>query len=88
MIILESLAKKHIDYWSKVDKKKLSKIQELLHSIKHTPTEGIGKPERMRGFKKNIWSRRIDNEHRLVYEVLHDQTIILSARYHYRKKSD
>lgn len=86
MIILESLAKKHIDYWSKVDKKKLSKIQDLLHSIKLSPTEGIGKPERLKGIKKNIWSRRIDDEHRLVYEVFHDKTIILSARYHYKKK--
>jgi toxin YoeB len=48
------------------------------------PTEGIGKPEPLRHVMEGCWSRRIDEEHRLVYLIRSDEVVILQARFHYR----
>lgn len=83
MLILSRKARKDIEHWNKTNKDIYSKIHKLLQSIKINPIEGIGKPERLRYYINNVWSRRIDLEHRLIYEIKGDNTIIISARYHY-----
>ena len=70
-------------YWQKVDKKLLKKINELLKDIKRHPFEGIGKPEPLKYGLAGFWSRRIDLEHRLVYEMEGSELLIYSCRFHY-----
>ena len=70
--------------WATTDKKIFKKINELLQSIDRTPFEGIGKPEPLKHQLKGYWSRQINEEHRLVYQVLsEDEVIILQCKYHY-----
>ncbi len=70
-------------YWQVSDKKNLKRINMLIRDIKRNPFEGIGKPEALKHQLKGCWSRRIDNEHRLVYEVTEDSIRIVSCRFHY-----
>jgi toxin YoeB len=69
--------------WQKEDKKILRKINELIKDIQRNPFEGIGKPERLKYDLAGLWSRRIDREHRLVYQVKDDDILIYACRYHY-----
>lgn len=84
-VILNPLAKEHIKYWQKSDPKKIKKIEALSQSIAITPCDGVGKPERLKNCEIETWSRRIDKEHRLVYEIDGNNITILSARFHYNK---
>ncbi len=70
-------------YWQGADKKKLKRINTLIKEIKRDPFEGIGKPEPLKNQLKGCWSRRIDHEHRLVYEVTETSIRIVSCRFHY-----
>jgi len=70
-------------YWQKNDKKTLKRINELIKDIKRSPFDGVGKPEALRFDLSGMWSRRIDYEHRLVYQVADDTVIIFQCRYHY-----
>ncbi len=70
-------------YWQTSDKKHLKKTNMLIKDIKRSPFEGIGKPEPLKHQLKGCWSRRIDTEHRLVYEVTQDAIRIVSCRFHY-----
>ncbi|MCK4798075.1 MAG: Txe/YoeB family addiction module toxin [Spirochaetes bacterium] len=70
-------------YWQNTDKKILKRINSLIKDIKRSPFNGIGKPEPLRYDLQGCWSRRIDNEHRLVYEVTKNELRIVSCRYHY-----
>lgn len=70
-------------YWLKNDRKLLRKINKLLKEIKRTPFSGTGKPEPLKYKLKGCWSRRINDEHRLVYEIDIDEIRIISCRYHY-----
>jgi toxin YoeB len=70
-------------YWQQTDKKKLKRINELIRDIARHPFEGIGKPEPLRHKYSGFWSRRIDNEHRLIYKTEGDQIFILKCRFHY-----
>jgi len=72
-------------YWNESDRKILQKINELIKVIDRTPFEGIGKPEPLRQNLKGFWSRRINQEHRVIYKVENDQLIFISFRYHYSK---
>jgi toxin YoeB len=71
--------------WQNEDKKILKKINELFKNIQRHPFEGIGKPEPLKFDLKGFWSRRIDREHRLVYQVIENEILIYSCRYHYDK---
>ena len=71
--------------WQTEDKKMLKKINELIKDIQRTPYTGIGKPEPLKFDLTGLWSRRIDREHRLVYQVFGDELLIYSCRYHYDK---
>ena len=70
-------------YWQSHDKKLLKKINSLLKEIKRNPFEGTGKPEALKHELQGCWSRRINQEHRLVYEVFDTQINVLACRYHY-----
>jgi toxin YoeB len=69
--------------WLIEDKKMLKKINELIKDIQHTPFEGKGKPEPLKYDLSGFWSRRIDREHRLVYQVKDHTIIIYACKYHY-----
>ena len=69
--------------WQSNDKKILKKINSLIKDIKRHPFEGIGKPEPLKHELAGCWSRRITNEHRLVYEVADGKIYIVSCKYHY-----
>jgi toxin YoeB len=69
--------------WQTEDKKLLKKINELIKDIMRTPFEGIGKPEPLKYDLAGFWSRRIDREHRLVYQYIEGEVLIYSCRYHY-----
>jgi toxin YoeB len=65
------------------DRKVLQRINRLIDEAARDPGSGAGKPERLSGDLSGSWSRRIDQEHRLVYTVDGDQLVVLQARYHY-----
>jgi len=70
-------------YWQKNDKQKLKRINELLKDISRNPQQGLGKPEPLKFNYAGFWSRRIDEEHRLIYRVVDDEIQIAKCRYHY-----
>jgi toxin YoeB len=70
-------------YWQKIDKKMLKRINLLLKDISRQPYEGIGKPEPLKHQYRGFWSRRIDGEHRLIYQVREDEIRIVKCRFHY-----
>ncbi|WP_310441127.1 Txe/YoeB family addiction module toxin [Sulfurimonas sp.] len=70
-------------YWQQADKQIVKKINQLLKDVKRDPFEGVGKPEPLKYEFAGCWSRRITDEHRLVYEVTDSSIVIISCRYHY-----
>ena len=70
-------------YWQKADRQKLKRINDLLRDILRSPHEGLGKPEPLKHALAGYWSRRIDEEHRLVYRVSGGNVLVAQARYHY-----
>jgi toxin YoeB len=72
-------------YWQKTDKKILIRINELIKDTIRSPFRGIGKPEPLKGNLSGCWSRRINDEHRLVYSVGEKRLFILQCRFHYDK---
>ncbi|SFT01574.1 Txe/YoeB family addiction module toxin [Mucilaginibacter polytrichastri] len=70
-------------YWQQTDKKILKRINDLIKECLRTPFVGIGKPEPLKGQLSGSWSRRIIDEHRLVYRASEDSIYILQCRYHY-----
>jgi toxin YoeB len=69
--------------WQSSDRTTLQRINRLLDDIARNPFAGIGKPEQLRHALAGAWSRRIDEEHRLVYLIEGNDIVILQARYHY-----
>lgn len=70
-------------HWVKTDRKAALRVLELVNAILRDPFEGIGKPEPLQFGLAGCWSRRITQEHRLVYMVLENRVDFLQARYHY-----
>ena len=70
-------------YWLKTDKKILNRINLLIKNINRDPFEGIGKPEPLKHALSGYWSRRINDEHRIVYKVQAEFILIAQLRYHY-----
>ena len=71
-------------YWQKNDKAILKRINNLIKDIKRSPFDGIGKPESLKHGLSGYWSRRINDEHRLVYKVRDNQILIAQLKYHYK----
>jgi toxin YoeB len=70
-------------YWQKTDKKILNRINTLIKAIQREPFEGLGKPEPLKHALSGYWSRRINDEHRIVYKVREGSLRIAQLRYHY-----
>lgn len=70
-------------YWQRTDKNVLKRINALIRDIQRSPFEGVGKPEPLKHRLAGYWSRRINDEHRLVYKVEADTPFIIQCRYHY-----
>lgn len=70
-------------YWQVNDRATNKRINTLLREIQRTPFEGIGKPEPLKHNLSGFWSRRIDEEHRLVYSVQDSTILVAQCRYHY-----
>ncbi len=70
-------------YWQKTDKKLLKRINLLIRDITREPFEGIGKPEPLKHALSGYWSRRINDEHRIVYKIDQDSLLIVQLRFHY-----
>ena len=69
--------------WQRDDKKILQKINNLIKDIQRTPFEGLGKPEPLKFDLSGFWSRRIDLEHRLIYQYQNNEILIFSCKFHY-----
>ena len=70
-------------FWQKNDKQKLKRINQLIRDCQRNKFEGIGKPEPLKENLSGFWSRRIDNEHRLVYKIQDNRLHIVQCRYQY-----
>jgi len=84
-IVFSKIAWEDYTSWLNEDKKMLRKINELIKDIQRDPFTGKGKPEPLKYDLAGLWSRRIDREHRLVYQVLNKEILIFSCKYHYDK---
>ena len=79
----DSAALEDLSWWIQQDRKKAQRIIRLVQETATEPFGGIGKPEPLKHELAGCWSKRIDDEHRLVYQVLADRIRILACRYHY-----
>jgi len=70
-------------YWQKTDKKILKRVNKLIKDVQQNKYEGIGKPEPLKHNLSGFWSRRINNEHRLVYKIENNTILIAQIKYHY-----
>ena len=82
-ITFSSTAWENYLYWQKTDKATLKRINTLIKAIQREPFSGIGKPESLRHSLTGYWSRRINDEHRIVYKVADNHLYIAQLRYHY-----
>lgn len=80
---VEPEAWEHFRHWLRNDRRMLDRIMRLVEECQRDPFGGIGKPEPLKGGKQGFWSRRIDQEHRLVYKVTDELVIVHSALGHY-----
>ncbi len=70
-------------YWQKTDKKMVNRIHALIKDIQREAFKGIGKPEPLKHALSGYWSRRINDEHRIVYKIVDGAILIAQLRYHY-----
>lgn len=70
-------------YWVRTDRKTALRLLRIVEEVMRDPFRGIGKPEPLRGLGPGVWSRRLTQEHRLVYLVSDDQIDFLQGRHHY-----
>ncbi len=82
-LIFSEHAREDYLYWQRTDKKILKRINQLIKAIERSPFQGIGKPEPLRHGLSGYWSRRIDDEHRIVYKIENKTLFVAQLRYHY-----
>ena len=82
-IIFSTQAWQDYLHWQATDPRLLRRINELIKEVSRTPFKGTGKPEPLRHVLAGYWSRRITEEHRMVYTVENDSVLIAQLRYHY-----
>lgn len=70
-------------YWQKTDRKILARINNLIQEIRREPFSGIGKPEPLRHALAGYWSRRINDEHRIIYKIQDNSVLLAQLRFHY-----
>ena len=81
--VFDSVFRANLEYWVRRDRKTALRVLRLVESAIRDPFEGEGKPEPLKYYLKRCWSRRITQEHRLVYLVRKNRIDFLQARYHY-----
>ena len=74
-----------LQHWVATDRATTQRVLTLIEAVTRDPFTGIGKPEPLKGLGSGVWSRRINQEHRLVYEVSDRHIDFVQARYHYHK---
>jgi toxin YoeB len=82
-VVVQPECHEDLRYWVAEQPRIALKLLDLMEVIMRTPFTGIGKPEPLKALGANVWSRRITQEHRLVYKVYDDRIDFLQARYHY-----
>ena len=85
-LVLSAEALDDLRYWVEAGPRKATQILKLLDEVVRTPFSGRGKPERLKHLGGAVWSRRIDQEHRLVYSVEDGVIRIIQCRYHYLRR--
>jgi toxin YoeB len=83
-IILEATAQEDLFYWAQTDLKTLKRVRVLLKDTVRNPFGGMGKPEPLKHNLKGFWSKRITDEHRLVYTVTEEAIVVAQCRKHYQ----
>ncbi|MEA3317281.1 MAG: Txe/YoeB family addiction module toxin [Bacteroidota bacterium] len=83
LITFTEIAWEDYVYWQSTDKNVVKKINRLIKDIKRNPFYGRGKPEALKYDLTGYWSRRIEHEHRLVYQVVDKRVLVYSCRFHY-----
>ena len=83
IVVFEAEFREDLAFWVTNDRKTALRILKLIEAVTRDPFSGIGKPEPLRSMGSGVWSRRITQEHRLVYLVRDDRIDFLMARYHY-----
>ena len=81
--VFQSEFREDLRFWVETNRKVALKVFDLIEAVMRDPFEGIGKPEPLKYLGANVWSRRLTQEHRLVYLVSQDRIDFLQARYHY-----
>lgn len=81
--VFEPEFREDLRYWVDTDRRIALRALDLVEAVLRDPFTGIGKPEPLRHFAAGAWSRRLTEEHRIVYLVLDDRIVFLQARYHY-----
>lgn len=82
-VIYATKAKEDRIYWEKNNSQIIKRIDKMLEDIKVHPYSGLGKPEPLRFEKSGYWSRRFNQEHRLIYKVANGKIYVVQCRYHY-----
>jgi toxin YoeB len=83
IVIFDQQFREDLRWWAKKDRKILNRILDLVEAVITDPVAGIGKPEKLKYLPGSRWSRRITQEHRLVYQIGENKLIFLQCRYHY-----
>ena len=83
-VVFEANAFQDFVEWARIDRKLYQRIANLIMDTLRTPFSGLGKPEPLKHELRGYWSRRINDEHRLVYKVDDEAITIIACRYHYR----
>ncbi len=83
LTIFHSEFREDLAYCVKIDRKVALRVSDLVEAIIRNPSEGIGKPEPLRYLGNGVWSRRITQEHRIVYVVSNEKIDFIQCRYHY-----
>lgn len=84
-VIFEPGAFEDFTSWAQEDKKLYRKIVTLLEDIDRSPFAGLGKPEPLKYELQGFWSRRINDEHRLIYTVTEEEILVAACKYHYKE---
>ncbi len=82
-VIFDIQFRDDLRWWARKDRKICDRVLDLVEATIADPTSGIGKPEKLKYLPGSRWSRRITQEHRLVYQISNDKLIFLQCRYHY-----
>ena len=82
-ICVDRQFREDLRFWIETDRKLAIRLLTIVDDVERSPFKGIGKPEPLKHIGADLWSRRLNQEHRVVYLVEHERIVFISARYHY-----